>query len=82
LRAAGVPVLGYTWWPLFSLVAWSYRESLAPLDRYWVHMGLWDLARAPNGRLQRVRTPVADAYRVLVAGGDAAVGPLRAAARG
>ncbi|MDQ3856694.1 MAG: family 1 glycosylhydrolase, partial [Chloroflexota bacterium] len=25
LRSDGVPVVGYTWWPVFSLVDWSYR---------------------------------------------------------
>jgi beta-glucosidase/6-phospho-beta-glucosidase/beta-galactosidase len=75
LRAAGVPLLGYTWWPLYSLVGWAYRERDGPLSRYWVDMGLWDLDR--DADLARRRTPVADAYRQLVRAGDAAVGPLR-----
>src|SRR5690606_27443603 len=78
-RGRGVPLVGYTWWPLFSLVAWSYRQGTRPLERYWLHMGLWDIDPRPGAGLRRVRTPLVDAYQALVAGGDAAVGPLAAA---
>jgi beta-glucosidase/6-phospho-beta-glucosidase/beta-galactosidase len=70
--AAGTPVLGYTWWPLFSLVAWSYRGGRKPLHEYLVHMGLWDLAPQPDGTLHRVHTPVADRFAELVAAGHPA----------
>jgi len=72
LRAEGVPLVGYTWWPLFALVTWGYRQgSKAPAD-YLRQMGLWDLDRGLN----RVPTPLVDAYRTLVAGGSDAVGTL------
>ena len=34
LRAEGVPVVGYTWWPLFALVSWPYRiiAKVAPFE--------------------------------------------------
>ena len=70
LRARGVPLVGYTWWPTFSLVAWSYRNSTHPLDRYLVHMGLYDLL--PD--LTRVETSLVGAYRECATGG--APGPL------
>ncbi|HEX2221158.1 MAG TPA: family 1 glycosylhydrolase [Candidatus Limnocylindria bacterium] len=72
LRDAGTPVIGYTWWPLFSLVAWSYRGGRKPMAQYIVHMGLWDLQPGPDGRLLRVRTPVADRFTEIVATGTAA----------
>jgi hypothetical protein len=81
-RARGIPLVGYTWWPLFALVAWAYRQSGSrELASHLLQMGLWDLD--PHD-LSRVHTPVADAYRELVAGGAAAVGPLgpRVAAAG
>lgn len=74
LRAAGVPMVGYTWWPMFSLIGWAYRQKQAELEQYIVPMGLWDLA-GPD--LLRVETPVVAAYREAVASGVTPVGPLR-----
>jgi beta-glucosidase/6-phospho-beta-glucosidase/beta-galactosidase len=75
LRARGLPLVGYTWWPLYALVTWGYREGHLPPERYLRQMGLWDL-RPGDPALERVRTPLVDHYRALVAGGAAAVGPL------
>ncbi len=61
-RARGVPVMGYTFWPLFSLVAWAYHTGSRDVTDYLIHMGLWDLRPGPGG-LERVPTPVADTYR-------------------
>jgi beta-glucosidase len=62
VRSQGVPVIGYTWWPLFALVSWPYRVGTLPLEEYLIQMGLWDL-RAQNNRLERIRTPLVDQYR-------------------
>lgn len=62
LRDEGVPVVGYTWWPLFSLVDWDIRESGLTIADHLVHMGLWDL-RADD--LERVRTPLVDEFREI-----------------
>ncbi len=64
LREEGVPVVGYTWWPTYSLVAWSYRGSNHPVDRHVVHMGLYDL----DASLERVETPLVAAYRTHAEG--------------
>jgi beta-glucosidase/6-phospho-beta-glucosidase/beta-galactosidase len=78
LRESGVPMVGYTWWPMFALVAWAYRQSTQkPIGDHLVQMGLWDL----DGRLDRIRTPLVDQYRELVACGGASVGPHSARAR-
>ncbi|HYD50628.1 MAG TPA: hypothetical protein VEB21_19890, partial [Terriglobales bacterium] len=74
-----IPVVGFTWWPLFGLIAWSYRQGSRELDTYIQQMGLWDLLRDSEGGLARVPTEVAEAYRNLVAHGAAAVGDLLAA---
>jgi beta-glucosidase len=68
VRAEGVPVVGYTWWPLFALVSWPYRVGSLPLEEYLIQMGLWDL-RAQNNRLERIRTPLVDRYRGYVGAG-------------
>jgi hypothetical protein len=76
LRAQGIPLVGYTWWPMFALVAWAYRQSERPVRDYLEQMGLWDLEPGPDGVLKRVETPLVDAYRALTAGGCSAVGRL------
>lgn len=76
LRARGVPVIGYTWWPLFSLIAWAYRQGRRPLESYWVRMGLWDIEPLRTGNLERIRTPLVDAFRAITERGEADVGPL------
>ena len=68
-RADGLPLVGYTWWPLFSLVTWRYRHGAKPVAAYLGHMGLWDLRPEDDGRLGRHRTPVADRFSQLVAAG-------------
>lgn len=76
LRARGIPLVGYTWWPLFALVTWAYRQGQHPPAYYLKQMGLWDLTADSAGVLQRVRTPLVEAYQDLVASEDAAVGRL------
>ena len=71
LRAKGVPMVGYTWWPMFALVTWAYRQGLRPLHDHLLQMGLWNLDPDPSGRLDRVETPLVDAYRRLTSGGAA-----------
>jgi beta-glucosidase/6-phospho-beta-glucosidase/beta-galactosidase len=39
LRAEGVPLIGYTWWPLFDLIDWSYRHSARPLEEFVTRLG-------------------------------------------
>ena len=79
-RASGVPVVGYTWWPLFALVSWAYQRSQRPLENYLLQMGIWDLAMTPDGDLARRPTLLVDLYREMVAGGRTAVGALAARA--
>jgi len=76
LRQRGVPVVGYTWWPLFALVSWSYRTGTKPLEEYLVSMGLWELEADAEGDLRRVATSLVDRYQDYVRGGTASVGSL------
>lgn len=68
LRERGIPLVGYTWWPLFALVTWGYRQGTHPPDYYLKQMGLWDL----DSQLNRVPTPLVQHYRGLTEGGSAA----------
>jgi beta-glucosidase len=76
LRERGIGMIGYTWWPLFALVGWAYRQGDKAAGEYLVQMGLWDLAAGSDG-LERVRTSLVDQYRQLVAEGAGAVGELK-----
>jgi hypothetical protein len=72
LRSEGVPLVGYTWWPMFALVAWAYRQGRKSPGDYLVQMGLWNL----GSELERVRTPLVDSFKGYVAVGSQAVGEL------
>jgi hypothetical protein len=75
-RERGLPLVGYTWWPLFALVTWAYRQGTHPPAYYLKQMGLWDLASDSAGNLTRLRTSLVDQYKKLTAGGPAAAGIL------
>lgn len=76
LRSEGVPLVGYTWWPMFALVAWAYRQKTRPVTDYLLQMGLWDLDPNPAAALRRIRTPLVEAFQAHVASGCEPVGPL------
>lgn len=78
LRSRGVPVIGYTWWPMLAMITWAYRQGCLPSANYLKELGLWDL-ETTQGELRRVKTPLAHAYRDLVARGCEAVGRLECA---
>ncbi|MBF9232801.1 family 1 glycosylhydrolase [Microvirga alba] len=78
LRSEGVPMVGYTWWPMFDMVAWAYRQGTKKPADYFAAMGLWDLNPAT---LDRTPTPLVSSYQTYVAGGASAVGPLNFVAR-
>lgn len=68
LREEGVGVAGYTWWPLFHLADWSYRDSTGAVEEYLVPMGLYDLVPNEVGVLERVSTPVVERFRERATG--------------
>jgi hypothetical protein len=76
-RAAGADVIGYTWFPAFSLVAWSYRRGRKPVESYFAHMGLWDLRDDGRANLRRDPTGLERRFADLVAAGEAPVDELR-----
>ncbi|WP_052954542.1 family 1 glycosylhydrolase [Microvirga vignae] len=80
LRTEGIPLVGYTWWPMFSLVTWAYRQGRRPVTEHLATMGLWDILPDEVDPLRRVRTSAVDAYQQLVRGGAEAVGLLLGAA--
>jgi beta-glucosidase/6-phospho-beta-glucosidase/beta-galactosidase len=77
LRQEGVPVVGYTWWPMFSLVGWAYRQSDRPVSQYLLDLGLWNLDPNPQANLRRIPTELVMRYRDLVTHTEDAIGTLK-----
>lgn len=67
LRSEGIPVIGYTWFPLFTMVDWAYRKGRLTLDKYLVHLGLYDSAFDTEGVLRRQATPLVKHYQEHIA---------------
>jgi beta-glucosidase/6-phospho-beta-glucosidase/beta-galactosidase len=67
LREEGMPVVGYTWFPLFSMIDWSYRRGRRPLKEYLLHLGLYDSAFDSEGVLRRKKTPLVKRYQAHMA---------------
>ncbi|HJZ47532.1 MAG TPA: family 1 glycosylhydrolase [Roseiflexaceae bacterium] len=67
VRAEGVPVIGYTWFPLITMVEWEYRTSERSLADHLLHLGLWDSHFDERGVLVREATPLVERYRQYVA---------------
>ena len=72
VRSRGVPLVGYTWWPMLAIVTWAYRQGTLPPESYLKQFGLWDVDPSPGTGLRRVETPLVEAYRKLVADEDSA----------
>ena len=80
VRAEGVPVLGYTWFPLFTMIDWRYRFGRGPLEQYRIELGLYRLA--PAGSPTRWQaTPLVPQFQRYVNDPAAAIGPLASAAQ-
>jgi beta-glucosidase/6-phospho-beta-glucosidase/beta-galactosidase len=58
LRAEGVPVIGYTWFPMFTMVDWRYRYGKGPKEQYHIELGAFRLSRSGDPRWEP--TPLAD----------------------
>lgn len=58
-RRQGIPVLGYTQFPLYTMVDWKYRLETGTPDEFFVHFGMIEV----DGRdFSRRWTPVADRF--------------------
>lgn len=53
LRQEGMPVIGYTWFPLFSMIDWKYRRGRKPSSDYLIHLGLYEASFNNAGTLMR-----------------------------
>ena len=77
VRAEAIPVLGYTWFPMFTMIEWKYRWSRKGLHDHLLHLGLWDVTPR-DGRLDRDPTPLVDLYRGYVGDPAGSIGEVLA----
>ena len=76
LRDEGVPVIGYTWFPLFTMIDWRYRFSQEPLENFYLELGLYKLNR--DGGPQRWHeTPLVEQIKGYISDPVASVGNLK-----
>ncbi|HEY2156812.1 MAG TPA: family 1 glycosylhydrolase [Isosphaeraceae bacterium] len=73
VRSEGVPVLGYTWFPLFTMIEWKYRWSRKGLEDHLLHLGLYEV-RPRDGGMNRRETALVEAYRGHIADAAGSVG--------
>lgn len=74
LRESGVPVLGYTWFPMFTMIDWRYRFGREPLEKYRLDLGLYALDEGAEGRWRP--TPLVEELQRYVADPAQAIGLL------
>lgn len=79
LRGRGVPVLGYTWFPLFTMIDWRYRHGRGPIERYHLDLGMYTLGA---GRPRWRPTPLVEQFRRAIDDPGASIGPLDPMAAG
>jgi hypothetical protein len=73
LRHRGIPVLGYTWVPLFTMIDWKYRFGRGPLEEYRLDLGLY----TTDGTERRWRaTPLVEQFRSYISDSENAIGNL------
>ena len=59
LRDEGMPLRGYTWFPLIDMIDWEYRNRPGDRTDYLLKLGLWTIERAAR--------PAAETYRSIIA---------------
>lgn len=75
LRAGGIPVIGYTWFPLFTMVDWRYRFGTEPIDEYYLELGLYRLNREKQGK-RWLETPLVAEFQKYISSPMGVIGDV------
>jgi beta-glucosidase len=75
MRGEGIPVVGYTWFPLFTMIDWRYRFSTAPLEEFYLELGLYQINRE-RSEPRWLDTPIVDIFRRLASDPRESVGDI------
>jgi beta-glucosidase len=74
LREKGIPILGYTWFPLFTMIDWRYRYGRKPLANYRLELGLYKLGEPEGPRW--LPTPLVPRFMAYRSNPEASIGTL------
>ena len=74
LRAQGIPMLGYFWWPLFDQIDWD--GALTHRVGKIHEVGMFSLRRQSDGALSREITPLIEQFSRAAGAGNERVGEL------
>jgi beta-glucosidase len=75
LRTGGIPVIGYTWFPFFTMIDWRYRFATEPLEDFYLELGLYKLNRESD-HPRWLSTPIVEKMKGYVENSAASVGDL------
>jgi beta-glucosidase len=76
LRSSGVPVIGYTWFPLFTMIDWRYRFSHEPLENFYLELGLYKLNREKENP-RWLPTPIVEQMKGYIKDSRNSIGNLK-----
>jgi beta-glucosidase/6-phospho-beta-glucosidase/beta-galactosidase len=78
LRGRGIPVIGYTWFPLFTMIDWRYRFSNEPLENFYLELGAYKINRENvNGTGKRwLETPLVEQLKSAIQNPAESIGSL------
>lgn len=65
LRSEGHDIVGFTWFPFFTLVDWLYRYDQKQPEEWFREFGLVDLVRGADQGLERVPNSSLELFREL-----------------
>jgi beta-glucosidase len=77
-RRNGIPIVGYTWFPLFTMIDWKYRTGRGPMSDFLLELGMfrWQ-GRGKGPRWQP--TPLVPEFQRYATDTTASVGRVHAA---
>lgn len=76
LRENSIPVIGYTWFPLFTMIDWRYRFSDEPLENFYLELGMYKLNRETKGK-RWLETPIVEQMKEYIKNSHSYVGDLQ-----
>jgi hypothetical protein len=82
LREKGVPVYGYTWFPMHTMIDWRYRLGTEPAEKYRIELGLYKLQENAGSGSRWQSTPLVKAFSELVANPCSAIGSMKDSLQG